>query len=70
MGHMAVGLVVVIGWIEMKRLEMAGSWTLWIGEVTDTGTIIVLVMKGTMIVIIIILIGGVIGDIFWVSLRK
>jgi len=64
MGHMEVGLLMGTGQIYMTRSEMAGSWTLRIGEVIDTGTILVLVLTGTMIIIVIILTGGVIGDIF------
>ena len=70
MGHMVVGLMLATGQIEMTQLEMVGAWILSIGEVMDTGTILVLVLTGIMIVIIIILIGGVIGDICQMSLRK
>ena len=36
----------------------------------DTGTILILVLKGIMVIIVIILKGGVIGDIFWMSSRN
>ena len=70
MGNMVVGLLVVTVQIEMTRLEMEGSWTLLIGEVIHTGTILVLVLMGITIIIIIILIEGVIGDIFRIISRK
>jgi len=49
---------------------MAGCWALQIREVIDIGTILVLILTGIMIVIIIILIGGVTGDTFRMSLKK
>ena len=55
MGHMEVGLMVVIGQIEMTRLEMEDCWILRIGEVMDTFIILVLVLTGIMVIIIIIL---------------
>ena len=61
MGHMEVGLMVVIFQIEMILLEMEGCCILQIGEVMDIGTIIVLVLINIMIIIIIILTGGVLG---------
>jgi len=64
MGYMVVGLMVIIGYIEMTRLEMASFWTIGIGEVMDTGIILVLVRTCIMIFIFIILTEGVIGDIF------
>jgi len=36
MGNMVIGLMMGIGQIRMKRLEMAGSWICRIGEVMDT----------------------------------
>jgi len=70
MGHMAVGLMVVTGWIEMTQLEMEGCWILWIREVMDACIILVLVQTGIMIVIIIILTKGMIGDTCQMTLRK
>ena len=43
---------------------MIGYWTLKIEEVIDTSTILVLVVRGTMIIIVIILTRGVTRDIF------
>ena len=70
MGLMEVDLMVDTSQIEMTRLEMIGSWILQSGEVMDRGTILVLLLTGTMIVIVIILTGGEIGDIFRMSSRK
>lgn len=70
MGHMEVGLMVVTGRIGMTQLEMTTSWTLQIREVMDTGPILVMVLTRSMIVIVIILIGGVTRDIFWISSRN
>ena len=70
MGHMAVDIMVGTGRIGMTRLDMEGSWILWITKMMDTGTILVLVLTDTMNVIVIILTIGVIGDIFQMSLRK
>lgn len=56
-GHMAVGLLVGIGQIEVTQSEMGGgSSILWIGDVISISTILVLVMTGIMVIIIIILI--------------
>ena len=62
MGHMVVVRMVVTDQIKMTWSKMENCWTLWIGEVIDMGTIPVLSLTCIMIVIIIILIGGVIGD--------
>ena len=70
MGHIEVGLLVYTCQIDLTRSEMAGSWTLRIGEVIDTGAILVMVLTGIMIAIVIILTGGVIGDIFRMSSRN
>ena len=70
MGHMVVGLLVDIGKIDLTRLEMAGCWTLRIGEVTCTYITLVLVLIGIIIVVVIILTIGVIGDTFHMSLRN
>lgn len=70
MGNMALGHMVVTSQIEMTQLEMTDCWILRIGEVIDTGTILVLVLTGMMIDIVIILTRGVIRGIFWMSLRK
>lgn len=64
MENIEVGLMVGIGWIGMTQLEMVGSWICHIGELINTGSIIVHFPRGTMIIITIILTGGVIGDIF------
>lgn len=61
MRHMVVNLMVDTSQIGMTRSEMASSWIVWIGEVMDTRFIIVLVLTGTMIAIVIIHIGGVMG---------
>ena len=68
--HMVVGILVGIGQIEMTQSDMEISWIIQIGEVMDIGTILLLVLSGIMVIIVIILIGGVIGDIFWMSSRK
>ena len=70
MGHTTVDLLVDTSWIDLTRSKMAGCWTLRIGEVIDIGTIIVLVLTCVMIVIVIILIGGMIWDTCWMSLRR
>jgi len=70
MRHMEVHLLVDIGLVDLTRLEMIGCWTLHIGEVIDIGIILVLDLTGIMIVIVIILTRGVIGDTFKMSLRK
>ena len=70
MEHMVVGLMVVTGQIEMTQLETIDFWTLWIGEGIDTGIILFLIHIGIMIVIVIILPGGVVGNTCWISLRK
>ena len=70
MVHMAVGLMVVTGQIGMTQLEMAGSQIRQIGEVMEIGSILVQVLTGTMIVKVIILIGGVTRDIFQMSSRN
>ncbi len=62
MGHMAVGLLVDVGQIDLTQCEMAGCWTLQIGWVMSIGIILVLVLTGIMIIIVIILEGGVRGD--------
>lgn len=49
---------------------MECCWILYIGEVMDTGTILVLFLIDIMIVIIIILTGGMIGDNFQMGLRN
>ena len=49
---------------------MAVFQTLWIRDVIDTGTILVLVLTGIMIVFVIILRSGVVGDTFRMILRK
>lgn len=54
MGNMVVGRMVVTVHIKMTRLEMANCWTLRIGEVTETDTILVLILTSVMIDIIII----------------
>jgi len=69
-GNMLVDIMVGTGRIEMTQSEMTTSLVAQIGEVIDTDTILVMVLTGTMIVIIIILIGGVARDICWMSLRK
>lgn len=69
MRHMVVGCMVVIGYIEMTRLEMTYYWTLQIRGWIDTSIILVLIQIGTMIMIIIILI-GVIGGIFFDEFKK
>lgn len=70
MGHIEIDLMVNIVQIGMTRSEMAGFWILRIREVMDIGSILVLVLKDTMIVIIIILTGGVTRDIFQMSSRN
>jgi len=55
MGHMVVGLMMVTFQKEMTLLEMPGCWILQIGDMMDTGTILVLVLIGIMIIIVIIL---------------
>jgi len=70
MGHRETTLMVVTGWTKMTRSDMAGFWTLRIREVTDIGTILVLVWIGIIIIIVIILTGGVIGYTFHMILRK
>jgi len=44
MGHMAVGILVDTGRIDLTRSEMAGCCILQIGEVIDTDTIPFLVL--------------------------
>ena len=70
MGHMTTDLMVGTGQMEMTLSEMESSWILLLREAMDTGSILVLILTRTMIVIIIILTGGVIGDTFWMSLRR
>ena len=70
MGHMEVFLIVITGYIEMTRSEVEFPYILWIEEVTDASSILVLVLGSTMIVIVIILTEGVIGDNFRMILRK
>lgn len=70
MGYMLIDLMVVTCRIGMTRLEMAGSWIFQIREVMDIGTILVLVLIGTMIIIVIIFTGGVKSDICRMSLRN
>ena len=70
MGHVEVDPIVGTGQIEMTRSGMSGSWILRKGGVMDIGTILVMVLKGIMVIIVIILKGGVIGDIFRMSSRN
>ena len=70
MGHMVVDLMVGTRLIGMERKEMEGSWTRHIGEVMEIGSILVLVLTSTMVIIIIILTEGVIGDIFQMRTRR
>jgi len=62
MGNMAVGLMVFTSQIEMTWLEMGDCWILRRGEGIDICIILVLIRIGTMIIIVIILTRGVIGD--------
>ena len=48
----------------------ADCWIFQIGEVINTGTILVLVLTGMVIDIFIILTKGVIGGLCWMILRK
>ena len=64
MEHTVAGHMVGTGWMEMTRLEMAGSWIHQIDEVVDKGFTLVLVQTCIMVIISIILISGVIGGIF------
>ena len=70
MGHMAVDPMAVTDQIEMIQSKMANCWTLWRGEGIDIGMTLVLIQISTMIVTVIILTRGVIGDTFQMSLRK
>ena len=64
MGNMEVVLMVVTCQIRITQSDMEGSLTLRIGEMMGVNSILVLVLKSAMIVIILILKEGVIGDIF------
>ena len=70
MGHMVGDLAVGTCQIETTRLVMAGSSIHRIREVMDIGTILVFILMGIMVIIVIILIGGVIGDICRMSSRN
>lgn len=59
MGPMAVDPIGGTCHIEMKRSELEGSWIIQTGEAMNIGFILVLVLTG-----------GVIWDIFWMILRK
>jgi len=54
----------------MTQLEIVDSWILSLDEEVEMGFTLVLVQTGIMIMIIIILRGGVKGDIFRMSSRK
>jgi len=64
MDHMVVGVMVGIGRTEMILSDMVGYWIHLINEAVDIGFTLVLVQKGIIVIITIILIGGVVGDIF------
>ena len=70
MGLVEVDPIVGTSQIEMTRVGMSGSWILRKGGVMDIGTILVLVLKGIMVIIVIILKGGLIWDIFRMSSRN
>lgn len=70
MGHIVGDLRVDTGQIEMTRSRMTGSWIHRTREVMDTRTILVLVLIGIMVIHVIILLRGVIGDIFRMSSRN
>lgn len=62
--------MVVTGWIEMTQSEMVDSWIHPIDEAVDMGFTLILVQTGIMDIIVIILIGGVIGDVCRMSSRN
>jgi len=70
MGHMLVDHMAVTNQIDMTQSEMADCWTLQRGEGIDTCMILILIQIGTMIITIIILTRGMIGDTFWMLLYK
>lgn len=70
MEHMVARLMVGTGRIEITRLEMEGSWIHLVDEAMDMEFTLVLVQTTTMVIISIILTGGVIGDICWMSSRN
>ena len=56
MGHMAIGILVDTCWIELTQCEMEGFWTLRIGGVMSTCTILVLVQLHIMIIMVVVLV--------------